>query len=67
MVTILIENKADINVRTRNGLGNDPEYANKTARDIAKLRNHKACEKIIREYLIKNLFKNFINSLILAH
>jgi len=56
MVALLIENKPDIDIKTKEGLGDDPEYANKTAKDIAELRHHKKCANIILKYSIKRRF-----------
>jgi len=57
MVALLIENKPDIDIKTKGGLGDDPEYANKTAKDIAELRHHKKCANIIWKYSVKRTFR----------
>jgi len=53
MIELLINHKAEVDIKTVKGLGDDNKYANKTAKDIAKLRYHKECVKIIKYYKIK--------------
>jgi len=67
-VRMLIDNKAKLSIKTKNGLKNHPEYANKTAKEIAKLRNNNECAKMIFRCQIKrgikSTFKAIINTII---
>jgi len=48
MVKLLINNEAELDIKTEEGLAGDPEYANKTAKKIAKLKDYKKCSKRIK-------------------
>jgi len=47
IVALLLDHNASLNAKTINGLEDEPEYANKTAKEIADSRKHKACIKMI--------------------
>ncbi|KAL6617623.1 hypothetical protein U3516DRAFT_545558, partial [Neocallimastix sp. 'constans'] len=53
LVTLLLENNADCSKVTQNGLEGDDTFKGKTAREIAKLRHHKVCARIIMFHLLK--------------
>jgi len=56
MVALLIDNKADLDIKTREGLGDDLEFKNKKAKKIAILRGHKKCADLISNCAMKRGF-----------
>jgi len=53
MVKLLIENNAKLDIKTGEGLGDDPEFKHKKAKEIANLRGYKKCASLITECAIK--------------
>jgi len=60
----LVDKKADVSIRTEEGIGNDSTYSNKTAKKIAELRNHKECAKIIKNYKMIASAKKVIKTVV---
>jgi len=62
MVKLIINNEAELSTKTLKGISDYPEYADKTAKEIAELRDHKGCAKLISRCQLKRGTKSFLEA-----